>query len=827
MNFTIEGLTVSNAAVKQSDNKTVVLTTAVQEGGKEYTVSVDGKEVGKFKGVSAVIPTKIDITTQSVQGKVGQQAIVSADVGVKQAGIPVTFNVKANTIGTLNKDQVFEAVTDENGIATFSYTQYSAGTDSVVAYPTGAPTVRSLGYVFWGVDTILSIEEVTKGDTINNGANKTYKVTYKNPETGKAEANKTFNVSVLENIGVTADKLQNVTINGVEVSQLSNNTKTEAAQITTDSKGEATFTVSGTNSAVTPVVYGLNTTTGESTKTYKASSLQAAASKVTFGAVQAQYTIELTREGGEVAAIGATNGREYKVVVKDKEGKVAKNEIVNVAFNEDLDRVISTNTDAQFVVNKAYAGKQISVKTDSKGEATFVIGSNTVNAYATPIAWIDINTSNAKQGTLDEGEPKAVAPISYFQEAYLDGSAVKSYLPSDLTEAVKSFKGNETALFRAELVNQSGKNMPGTSIKSVTYTIYNTGANDIKVGSQVISPNRSYTVSYTEPNTDLYVNSIDNKTTSVKVVATGIARNTDGKDYAFTSKEAEATFTSTTSVGTEITESVVAVNKTHLEFSGKDPISLADAKFFGGNGSELIGVDAFIAELESYPAGVVVTYIQDKDGNKSFRVVRASSTSPKVNATTTLNTAKITKEAVAVTTATPATATITSAALGTQSLTVNGQTFTYNSAATGRDQYVYNSVSDLISKINAAGGVVTATADSADIKLVGKADGTQFTYRIGSLTPVTTENGVREADATKQEITFTFSTAVNVSVGAAVTVNGTTGTVASVESQKVVVTLDTAIPVGTPVTTFNVGANPLKSKLTDKVVTVTGVSVSN
>ena len=221
-------------------------------------------------------------------------------------------------------------------------------------------------------------------------------------------------------MNVTADKLANATVNGISVKQLSNGTALEATQITTDSKGEATFTVSGVNATVTPVVYALNPISASeptnNNKTYKASALQATTSKVVFAATQAEYKIEITRDGGEVATTGEANGREYKVVVKDKDGKVAKNETVNVAFNEDIDRVISTNTKAKFVdadTDKYYpttstgnTAKQISVKTNDKGEASFVIASDFENDYATPVAWIDINSANAKQGSLDEGEPK-------------------------------------------------------------------------------------------------------------------------------------------------------------------------------------------------------------------------------------------------------------------------------------------------------------------------------------------------------------------------------------------------------------------------------------
>jgi len=821
LDFAIEGLTISNAVVKQTDKKTVVLTTSAQTADVTYTVTVDGAAVGTFKGVSAVIPTKVELVSSSVQGKLGQQVSVQAKVtvaeGQSKAGIPVTFSIPGNTNDAVKSTVVGEAITNAEGVATYTYTRYGVTTDTVTTYATGDRSKFAIGYVFWGVDTILAITDVTEGANINNGANKTYKVTYKDPETGKPVANRTFNVGFLENMNVTSDKVANATVNGVKALQLSNGTALDAATITTDSKGEATFTVSGTNVAVTPVVYALNTTdNGEKAKTYKASALQATAAKVTFGAVQADYKIELTREGGEVAATGVKNGREYKVIVKDKDGKVAKNEIVNIAFNEDLDRVISTNTDAQFVVKKAYAGKTTTVKTDDKGEATFVIASDSVNAYATPIAWIDINSSNAKDGSLDEGEPKIVGPISYFQEAYLDGAAVKSYLAPKFGEddVVTKFKGTESATFRAELVNQSGK-VWSSDIKKVTYTIYNTGANEIKVGNQVISPNRSYTVTYdVKGNTDLVVSSVDNKTTSVKVIATGTAINTDGKDYAFTSKEATASFTSTTDVGTEITAEVVAVNKTDIEFKGKDAISLKDAKFYGGNGSELVGVEAFIAELESYNTGVVVTYIEDKDGNKSFKVVRAAN-GKKVNAATTVDTAVITKDEVAATTTDVATVTVDFALISGKSFTVNGKKFTYNVAAGTGDALVYKTEADLITKINAAGGDVTATADTAGIKLTGKADGTNFDYRIDDLAPVVIE-GVKEAPAVKQQITFTFSTAVAVSANAAVVVNGIAGTVASVEGTKVVVTLDAPIAETTPVTTITVGGKTLKSKLTDK-----------
>ncbi|PID13897.1 hypothetical protein CSV63_15400 [Sporosarcina sp. P34] len=637
LKFSIDGLTVSNAAVKQTDNKTVVLTTATQKGGEKYTVQLDGKAIGSFTGIEATVPTTIKITNQSVQGKTGQQVILSADTGVKKAGIPVTFNVKANTIGTTNKDQVFEALTNEDGIATFSYTQYSAGQDQVTAYPTGAPTVRSIGYVFWGVDTILAVEDVTAGNTISNGANKTYKVVSKDATTGKPVANQTLNVSFKENIEVTPDQLKDATVNGVEVAQLSNGTVTKAAQITTDSKGEATFTVSGKNTSVTPVVFVANNTATTTDYKYDASDLQATASKVTFSANQAEYTLEIVRENGEVAATGGTNGRKYTLTVKNKDGNIAVNEIVNVAFNEDLDRVISTNTEAKFIeVNKddtqqyftGNKAKQISVKTDSKGQATFVIGSDKVNDYATPIAWIDVNTPNAVEGNFDQGEPYAIGQISYFQAAYLDGAALKVYNATG--KETKEFKGSETATFKAELVNQSNKKVANTSIKKASYTVFNTGANDVTVEGQIVSPNRSYTVTKETGNRDLDVKPTMDKNTSVRVVATGVAIDTDGKDYAFTAKEATATFTATKAVSDLYTGEVVSYDseKKELTFDGKDAVKYAGEKdvtyeYKGLGNTPIATAEDFINELKK---GKVTITREVKGSTTSFYIIEQDTT---------------------------------------------------------------------------------------------------------------------------------------------------------------------------------------------------------
>ncbi|MGA3600537.1 S-layer homology domain-containing protein [Lysinibacillus agricola] len=598
LKFEIKDLEVKNAAVKQTNKKVVVLTTAPQTADKEYTVSLAGEEIGKFKGVTAVIPTKVDIVDQSVQGKLGQQVTVKAQVtvaeGQSKAGIPVTLFVPGSPDG-IKAPVTVEALTDENGVATHTYTRYAATTDAVTVYATGDRSKFSTGYVFWGVDTIISITEVTEGATINNGANKTYKVTYKDAVTGKPVANKNLNVSVLENINVTPDKLQNVTVNGVPVKQLTNDTASVAAQISTDSKGEATFTVSGTNTAeVTPVVFEANNTKDSNNNVvldykYDASDLQVRGAKVKFAALQSDYKIDVTREGGENAAIGYENGREYKVVVKNKNGEVAKNEVVNIAFNEDVDRVISTNTDAYFVElddndNRIYKNdtKHITVTTDSKGEASFIIANDKESTYGTPVAWIDINSAYVnKQGILDEGEPKTVAPISYFEAEKLEGASLKVKNANGKFKSTADLKGDVPAEFKVELVNQSGEQTTIGTFSDVTYTVYNTGSSVLYIDNgqttvsdnDKISPNRSKTVKSSDV---LKVRSLDGKTGSVKVVATGKATH-DKKEFNFIAKESTAKFTSTTDVTNLEKGNIVSFDtaKKTLTIEGKKAIKYA------------------------------------------------------------------------------------------------------------------------------------------------------------------------------------------------------------------------------------------------------------
>ncbi|MGE7842305.1 S-layer homology domain-containing protein [Lysinibacillus sp. NPDC093712] len=869
LNFLISDLEVKNAAIKQTNKKVVVLTTAAQTADKEYTVSLGEDKIGTFKGIAAVVPTKVDIVSKSVQGKLGQQVTVKAQVtvaeGQSKAGIPVTFNVPGNNNDAVNPTLTGEAVTNDEGIATYTYTRYTAKTDTVTAYATGDRSKFSIGYVFWGVDTILTVTDVNEGTSVNNGANKTYKVTFKNSTTGKVEANKTFNVSVLENIDVTADKLQNVTVNGTAVAQLSNGTVVKTAQITTDGNGEATFTVSGTNAEVTPVVYeaaaiyDVNNKVSSYSSKYEASALQATASKVKFGALQAEYTIELKRDGGEVAAIGDTNGgRKYNIVVKDKDGKVAKNEIVNVAFNEDIDGVIATNTKAKFIkvdsdgVQSFYGdvadkdgnkAKQIVVKTNDKGEASFVIGSTEVNDYVTPVAWIDINTSNAADGKLDKGEPSTLGSISYFQEQYLDGAKISSYDATN--KKVDKFKDKEEATFRPSLTNQSGKTYNATSVdfKSVTYTVTNTGANDIEVLDiadgkwKVVSPNRNFTTSTTSTSTttDLKVRSVDGKTNSVKVLATGNAKyternSTNEKTYAFTSKEATASFVKTSEVGNTYTGIVKSINtdKEELVINDKDAVNYDGESgktyvYKGLGGSTISDVDAFIEILKS--AEVTVTYnvegstvtftiininyngakpadTAEKDrveaGKTLTNAIQAETTANLVEANYTPASWKVYSEALAAAKAVNVTTASTSAIKkATTDLANAKKGLVLSGAAEAAKEVSKKALSDAIAAVKADEYYTSVAAVKALVKVatdvLANASSTKADYDTAKTDLESGLKALEKAAAVAPTaitsvdgnvVTFTFTSNVSVAAGTKITIGGQEGTVASTTDSK-------------------------------------------
>ena len=103
---------------------------------------------------------------------------------------------------------------------------------------------------------------ITKVTALKNGEKKTYTVTVINPVSGKPEPNALVNVTFAENVGTDAGSKRNVTVtdaNGnVEGIPYQADTKdgaVEVVAIATDQHGKATFTITGENATVTPIVF--------------------------------------------------------------------------------------------------------------------------------------------------------------------------------------------------------------------------------------------------------------------------------------------------------------------------------------------------------------------------------------------------------------------------------------------------------------------------------------------------------------------------------------------------------------------------------------------
>ncbi|AVK82720.1 hypothetical protein C3943_03690 [Lysinibacillus sp. B2A1] len=349
LDFKIEGLEVKNAAVKQSNKKVVVLTTAAQEVGKEYTVTLNGEEIGKFKGVEAVIPTAIDIVDKSQQEVVGNQVTVKAKVtvaeGQSKEGIPVTFNIinnyGDNSTGTLNQPIIAEATTNADGVATYTYTRYAqtsqqiASSDEVQAYSTGKASVRSFAKVYWASIKPLTITELTTGNSVNNGAKKQYKIkaalyhtegyTAAFTENGQVyPAGNYVNIAFKENIDVAPDKAvktvdvidangKNLGYPGQFTTSLGDQSQgIKVVKVQLDRNGEAIVTLTGSNAEVTPIAFVDNkenpqNATGNRGR-FNPTELFTEAPKLTFGKIQnLQLTLDSIGTEYSAAYIGSLN----------------------------------------------------------------------------------------------------------------------------------------------------------------------------------------------------------------------------------------------------------------------------------------------------------------------------------------------------------------------------------------------------------------------------------------------------------------------------------------------------------------------------------------
>ncbi|MBU5211648.1 S-layer homology domain-containing protein [Heyndrickxia oleronia] len=621
-NFSIEGLTVSNAAVKQTDSKTVVLTTSTQEGGKQYTVKSGAATLGKFIGVSAVTPEKVEMVTNSLQGIVGKEVTVKAQVTVKdgqsKAGIPVTFNISRDS--KFNDDKVVEVYTNEEGVAQYSYTQYAGGDDTILAYATGNASVRAqFAKVYWGVKDRLAIEEVTKENELANGAKKVYKVKMTNPDGSAAKGY--VNVAFAENVDVTPDK----GVKGVTVTDASfgkgtapyqyTNGNTNAVRVVLDSKGEATFTVSGSDVSVTPIVFADNGAGYNSSNVWvpqddklAANELQAKAPTVKFSNIQ---LVELAVESlgtKDAAGISAASdgGRDYKVTVKGKDGKVAPKgtKVYLTVTPDDLgidtkknEKVYYQDADGK---NTELTGKNtIELLTDKDGVAEFtLVGSK--NAYATPTVYVD---NGSKSGELDKSDAQAKGEIVYFGDAVVNSAVVK--VTNEAGKVVETVKANEKAIFEYQVVDQNGKDYKVGS-HNATFEVFNNGYNTIYANGVEVKPFKHESVPFTASNGKSTLTVTSTGITSVEV-------NVSGSQYSLGNQTAKVGFTDSNELikGVAYTGTVkkVDISKKQmvLTISGVDhTLTYANDKLFVKNSP--VSENAFETALT---VGDTITYINN------------------------------------------------------------------------------------------------------------------------------------------------------------------------------------------------------------------------
>lgn len=648
LKFTIDGLEITNKAHKQSNDKVVVLTTAAQEVGKEYTVKLDGEEIGKFKGVEAVIPTAIDIVEKSQQNIVGNQVTVKAKVtvaeGKSKANIPVTFNIVNNNglnTNNLNQPIVAEATTDENGVATYTYTRYAqtsnqiASSDEVQAYATGKPALRSFAKVYWASVQPLAITEVTTGNSINNGGKKVYKVAaaldHAESKTVGGVTKYYVNVGYLENINVTPDKaVKNVTVTDSKGANLGypgqfttsaagNNASVKEVEIELDSKGEATFTLTGSNATVTPFVFvDQNTNPANAAGTlarFDETELFAKAPAVTFAKTQT-LGLAVTAEGVQGAAAYATGstpnvydaentgGRTYKATLTNLDGKIAQSGTpvyVSVKYgtavnkNDELANVYLWDNNAKTVTKLSYSnGSPVPVRllTDKNGQVSFkLIGDK--DSYATPTVY----TETGDKAGLDSNDLQQTAEIVYFGDSVVNSAKL---LVGDKEST--SVVVNSDAEFTYQTVDQNGNAYVSATDFVVSFEVSTTfNPAKVSLGQGSFVPGYGAKTVAQGSTETFAVNSTGKSKASIKVNAangTQVSVKASASQGTFPILSASATFTNLNNEGIEAGQSlkgkVLAVD------TANNRILLTDSK--GNNVYEL----SYAAD-ELWVAGTGVT----------------------------------------------------------------------------------------------------------------------------------------------------------------------------------------------------------------------------
>ncbi|WP_342545829.1 S-layer homology domain-containing protein [Lysinibacillus sp. FSL K6-4013] len=579
-NFKIDGLEVKSAAIKQTNKKVVVLTTAAQTADKEYVLSYKDEEIGKFKGVAAVIPTKIDVTTASLQGVIGNEVTLKAQVtvpeGQDKSGIPVTFNIVNNK--TTNEKIEKVAYTNAEGVATYSYTRYYGSEDSVAAYATDKASVVSNAKVYWADKIQLAVSEITTGNDLTNNTKKSYKV--------KGAKNTTYYVTVKENIGVTPDKVTKLNVQNagsslfVVPTELSTGGNNVVATVVTDADGEATFTVYGENLTATPIVYDAKTVSGNLNSAgtlvddeYSKTALQAEAPAVKYSKIDA-LKLSVVAEGVAEAAQydttpGAYNqnsvgGRTYTVTVTDKDGKLAPaGSTAYVTFEENnfADSVYFSTGKNNF--QKVTKNAVFAITVGKEGKATFRVAGHGSTAFVKPTVFLNTAGSTSTPA-LDKTDVQTVADVTYFKSAVVKNAVLKVTDANGNT--ITSTTVGTDAYIKYQSVDQNGfAYKPTVSNYQLAFDVTSTFGNTIVKDENGTVLNAHHNQGNTKTY-QVFSNSVGEAVIRVSTTSADTVKvNVTGANGILPTQDATVSFT-TASTADVATGEVISINKPDQKF---------------------------------------------------------------------------------------------------------------------------------------------------------------------------------------------------------------------------------------------------------------------
>ena len=582
--------------------------------------------------------------TKSVQGVVGKDVTLKATVtvaeGQSKAGIPVTFNVDAAN-NNLNKDFVVEALTDADGVATYTYTQYAGYEDVVTSYPTGNASLRETGKVYWGVKPILTVT----GQNIDNTANgtvKTYTVTYVNELTGAPVSGAKIYVNFQENMDTPVTNDTNAVAtdvaNGVSVTPSQTATTQKPLVITTNAKGEATFTVSGSNTTATPVVWvdgkGSATTADQR---FEAIELQAVAEAAKF--VGAQYTFKFNKtETFDVPVNGNTvvdnttapnKYFEYEVEVLKADGTAYAGGTAVVDIYENIDDSLATSSEARIygedkVVKLASGAYKLSL--DKDGKAKFKVYSNKENTVATPVVWVDVNDATNQTGKLEKEESNAKAGSAVFRaevlsSAKLTDSTISSSKGAGAYALNNQVDGTGTyhPKYAMTLKDQAGNDLNQTNsnvIANATYVLTNTGSSEMTV---ILAADK-FKIEQVTNGTAINTNSVQTIAAGQSITVYGVANAATTPNNYSAGHSVVLDVTTTTPGDLKVSGSVVTKNlgtSTNTNTSGT-PLYDVNGNLLGYVG----GTNSNIANAANYfSAGEITTQFVNApkfDENQSY-----------------------------------------------------------------------------------------------------------------------------------------------------------------------------------------------------------------